>query len=150
MSDGRTVPGKKGFAKGVSGNPTGQSRFKVLSDALRMEFVQDPKRARRIADKLITLAEEGDLQATALIFDRLEGRAVQSIEIDQSVTHRTPEEVDRRIQELTSRLGLVIDVTPEAQTSAGFQRTGSQIPTAGRDSTEPSTLQILGPAGSRT
>jgi hypothetical protein len=104
MSDGKTAPGKKGFVKGVSGNPTGQSRFKMLSDAIKMELLADPKRARKIADNLLTLAEEGNMQAVALVMDRLEGRAVQSIEVNSTVTNLSPEERRQRVIELQSRI----------------------------------------------
>jgi hypothetical protein len=94
------------FTPGASGNPTGKSKTKWLTDALRMNLAANPARAKTIADKIITMAEEGDLQAANLIFDRLEGKPVQSIEVSQTLQALDPAEVDQRIMELTNRLRL--------------------------------------------
>jgi hypothetical protein len=104
MTDTRTVPGKKGFAKGVSGNPTGKARAKLLTDALRCELTQNPAQARNIARKILALAEGGDLQAATIVFDRIEGRPTQAIEVNTTVTNLTPEERRHRVIELQSRL----------------------------------------------
>lgn len=98
------------FTPGASGNPTGKSKTKWLTDALRMNLAADPARAKKIADKIITMAEEGDLQAANLIFDRLEGKPVQSIEIDATVSNLTSEERMQRILELQGR---IVDVMVE-------------------------------------
>jgi hypothetical protein len=100
------------FKKGQSGNPSGKSKTKWLTDALRMELAQDPARARKIADKIVTMAEEGDLQAANIIFDRLEGKPVQSLEIEASVSSLPPETRLQRLLELQGRIVEVMDVTP--------------------------------------
>ena len=63
------------------GRPIGSvNREKPFNDALRMALRGDPLRLRRIADKLATLAEEGDLSAIRELADRLDGRPAQVID----------------------------------------------------------------------
>lgn len=103
---------------GASGNPSGKSKMKLLSDDLRRLLTQNPARIRRVTEKLVEMAEEGDLTAIQMVFDRLEGKPHQSIEIDQTVTQASAAEVDRRIIELQRRLAGtlpkpdVVDVEP--------------------------------------
>ena len=87
-----------------------------LTRALKMELAADPKRARRVADKLFTMAEEGDINAAKLIFERLEGKADQHVNMNHSgeVTHSyTPSERRERIRELIA--GQVVDAVEDAQ-----------------------------------
>jgi hypothetical protein len=49
-------------------------------DALRIALRGDPLRLRRIAEKLATLAEEGDLAAIRELADRLDGKPAQVID----------------------------------------------------------------------
>lgn len=92
------------FKKGQSGNPSGKSKTKWLTDALRMELAQNPQKARNIARKVIKMAEDGDLEATKLVFDRLEGRPTQAIEIDATVTSMTPDQRRQRLLELQAKV----------------------------------------------
>jgi hypothetical protein len=63
------------------GRPIGSTnRQKPFNDALRIALRGDPLRLRRIADKLATLAEEGDLGAIRELADRLDGRPVQVVD----------------------------------------------------------------------
>jgi hypothetical protein len=63
------------------GRPIGSvNREKPFNDALRIALRGDPLRLRRIADKLATLAEEGDLAAIREIADRLDGKPAQVID----------------------------------------------------------------------
>jgi hypothetical protein len=103
------------FQKGKSGNPSGKSKLKPLTDRLRMILAQQPERAHKIAEALIQEAEGGNLQAAAMIFDRLEGRPTQSLEITDSRQVTELSEIDRRIEALTNRLklGPIIDSTAE-------------------------------------
>jgi len=89
---------------GVSGNPSGKSRMKLLSDDLRRMLTQSPTRVRAITEKLVTMAEEGDLTAIQMVFDRLEGKPHQSIEIDQTFTNLTREQRFSRLLELQAKL----------------------------------------------
>ena len=76
--------------KGESGNPGGRPSGALLGEvraALRLEVMSgrgDQKRLRRICQKLIDLAEQGDTRAATLIFDRLEGKAPQSVDLHHS------------------------------------------------------------------
>ena len=61
------------------GRPIGSmNREKPFNDALRIALRGDPLRLRRIADKLATLAEEGDLGAIREVADRLDGKPLQA------------------------------------------------------------------------
>jgi len=103
------------FAPGKSGNPSGKSKLKPLSDRIRMILAQEPERAHKIADALIKEAEGGNLQATAMIMDRLEGRPTQSLEITDARQVTEIAEIDRRIDELSNRLRVapLIDASAE-------------------------------------
>jgi hypothetical protein len=64
--------------KGRSG--TNKNKEKPFADALRMEISaagDDHKRLRRIAAKLLDLAEAGDMQAINAVADRLDGKPAQ-------------------------------------------------------------------------
>jgi hypothetical protein len=63
-------------------NPRGQQRDKPFRDALRKriaEASEDPRKLDRIAEKLLSLAEAGDMQAIKEMADRLDGKAPQAI-----------------------------------------------------------------------
>jgi hypothetical protein len=61
------------------GRPIGSvNREKPFNDALRIALRGDPLRLRRIADKLATLAEGGDLAAIRELADRLDGKPLQA------------------------------------------------------------------------
>ena len=63
------------------GRPIGSvNREKPFNDALRIALRGDPHRLRRIADKLATLAEEGELGAIREVADRLDGKPGQVID----------------------------------------------------------------------
>src|SRR5262249_21097734 len=68
---------KMTFIKGQSGNPGGKLRQKPFTDALRMEICEagdDHKKLRRIARKLLAMAEASDMAAIRELADRLEGK----------------------------------------------------------------------------
>ena len=69
----------------------------------------DGQKLRQIASKVISLAEDGDLDAVKLIWDRLEGRPMQQVDITATVEQIPPKERLQRILELQ---GKVVDVTP--------------------------------------
>jgi hypothetical protein len=64
------------------GRPIGSvNREKPFTDMLRVALLTGGgRRLRVIADKLVEKAEQGDLQAIREVMDRLDGKAVQSIE----------------------------------------------------------------------
>jgi hypothetical protein len=52
-----------------------------MAATLRKIVIQNPQRLHNVADRLLALAEEGDMPAIKEVFDRLDGRSVQSTEI---------------------------------------------------------------------
>jgi len=63
------------------GRPIGSvNREKPFNDALRVALRSDPRRLRRIAEKLAEKAEEGDLAAIRELADRLDGKPVQVVD----------------------------------------------------------------------
>jgi hypothetical protein len=61
------------------GRPIGsKNRELPFNSALRLALRGDPLRLRRIADKLATLAEGGDLGAIREVADRLDGKPLQA------------------------------------------------------------------------
>lgn len=82
----------KPFPKGVSGNPKGQpkgwkSLKSLFEDNLKIVSASNEKtgetytRAEMIIKKVSKMAEEGNLKAVEIMFDRLEGKATQKQEI---------------------------------------------------------------------
>ena len=72
------------YAPGESGNPEGRRvEFGKFRAALDRAIAQDDSKAlRRSAERLLALAADGDLQAIAMLADRLDGKARQSIDAD--------------------------------------------------------------------
>lgn len=68
------------WAKGQSGNPAGRRRTKPLEDALRIELLANPDMARRIARALLEMAATGNTKAAGLVFDRIDGPVIKTIE----------------------------------------------------------------------
>jgi len=87
------------FQKGKSGNPTGKPKQKALSDALMLALKRVDRDNRpaiqRIANKLVDLAEEGDLAAIRECFDRTEGKAMQAMSV--SGDEDAPLQIIRRL-----------------------------------------------------
>jgi len=71
------------FVKGQSGNPHGRRVEKVWRDAVFKavnERAEDgQKYLNRIAQRLVLVADQGDVPAIKEIADRLDGKAVQQI-----------------------------------------------------------------------
>lgn len=84
------------------GNPTsrGQQRDKPFRDALRLaisESEDNPRKLRRLAEKLYDTAAEGDVGAIKEIADRLDGKVPQGIGGDDELD---PIKVIARIERL--------------------------------------------------
>jgi Family of unknown function (DUF5681) len=93
------------FEKGISGNPGGRAKTKELTDALRIvsrEVVTETKKIklRAVAEKLFDLAMGGDVSAIREIGDRLDGKALASVDINATVTDLTDAERRNRLIEL--------------------------------------------------
>lgn len=57
------------------------AKGRPITNAMLREAAQNPDRLRRIIEKLFGLAEEGDLKAVEIIFDRLDGKPRQAVEL---------------------------------------------------------------------
>lgn len=87
------------FQKGKSGNPNGARKPKVFFEGLMLALKrvpasdQDAKtKLQAIANKLVYLAEEGDLQAIKYIMDRVDGLPVATMDMNVN-DRRTAEEL---------------------------------------------------------
>lgn len=88
------------FKPGQSGNPSGRPK-NVLTKALRKKLEEvngDKSNAELVADKLVALALDGNLEAIKIALDRMEGRPRQSI----NVTTDSRERIERAIDNLVS------------------------------------------------
>ena len=75
-------PTNKGGAP--TGNQNGK-KGKLFYDALRVALVQeDRKSLRKITDKLVKAAEEGDAWAVKEIMDRMDGKPVNTTELSNT------------------------------------------------------------------
>lgn len=85
---------KPPWEKGVSGNPKGSDRGKRLNTILKelldvnsgeIDPITQKKLTRNqaMALKIISKASKGDVKAAREIWDRLEGKAKQPIELDE-------------------------------------------------------------------
>jgi hypothetical protein len=67
----------------MSGAPVGNQNAakskRLFTAALKRLFAQDPTRADRLAEKLISLAEQGEAWAFKELFDRVDGKAPQPL-----------------------------------------------------------------------
>jgi hypothetical protein len=66
---------------------SGRRQEKPFADALRMEIAaagEDHKKLRAIARKLLDKAEDGELQAIAMLADRLDGRPRQQMDLEHA------------------------------------------------------------------
>ena len=69
------------------------NKQKPFTDMLRVALLSSGgRRLRIIADKLAEKAEQGDLQAIREVIDRLDGKAVQSVERSDTPLERMTDE----------------------------------------------------------
>lgn len=74
------------WQKGKSGNPKGrQKKGQTLTDILRASLAepnaQGVTRSRALSDTLTRLADSGDLDAIRYIYDRVDGKPVETQQI---------------------------------------------------------------------
>jgi len=69
------------FKPGEVNNPNGARKERLFYNALRLAL--DEKRLRRIAEKLVRLAEAGVPWAIRELIDRTDGKPVQAINVDR-------------------------------------------------------------------
>lgn len=97
----------KPWPKGVSGNPGGRPRKKLIDYALEELLLDnDSELAVVIARKLLARAKKGELKAIQLIAERIEGKPTRQAELDRNegaapnVESMTLEEINKRMGEL--------------------------------------------------
>jgi hypothetical protein len=112
---GRTFCGAhRGFLPGQSGNPSGRPRTRGLVSSLRAKMSEIGPDGRSLEERLVTVLVQEALRgrqrlaAVAVIFDRLEGRAHQQIQI-ADVTKELREKSDDEL-----RFHLAHDRWPDA------------------------------------
>ncbi len=115
--------GKAGAPFGNKNNVTGR----LFSDAIRKEAVQNPEKLRKIVKALFDRAGEGDIQAAREIGDRLEGKALATVDI----THREGESMS----ETQARMMAEEYIARAAVT--GTKSVGSDEPAGVHDSAAP-------------
>lgn len=75
------------FQPGQSGNPNGRpKKGTAITDVLREMLEANPDIKRKLSNKLLELALEGDLAAINILLDRLEGKP----NITATLNHRGP------------------------------------------------------------
>jgi phage shock protein A len=112
----------KPFPKGVSGNPGGRTK-KPLVDRMLEEALaaDDSKKAKQIADRLISLAAtKGSIAAAKLIVERVEGKPKRNADESEQRVQLTKEQVDQQLAELLKdpdlRNRLAKLMTPDGKT----------------------------------
>lgn len=77
----------KNFPKGVSGNPKGAPKTKLLKDVLTAELQTESggiDKLTAIINKLTTMAVKGDMNAIKEVLDRYAGKSVQHNIIEEA------------------------------------------------------------------
>jgi hypothetical protein len=78
--------GNPNWVKGVSGNPNGRPKkpfafSTAIAQALRAKGPDGLTYRRRIARKLVELADQGSIEAIKILLDRVDGKVVERREI---------------------------------------------------------------------
>ena len=97
----------------------------ILKEQGNLEDVEsgDKKISRKqaIAQKLWAMAMSGDVQAMKYLYDRVDGRPKESIDLDHSgnidITDITAEEREQRIAELLKETGIIRKVKDDSNTN---------------------------------
>ena len=89
-----------------AGRPKGSKTNRIWADAISKALAQSeegkPQKIRDLADKLITMALDGDMQAMKEIGDRVDGKALAEVNITGGIdiTGLPDKDLDQRIEEL--------------------------------------------------
>lgn len=108
------------FVKGQSGNPLGRNLERVASSTLREvlgQYIAKGRHAgktklKRVCEVVAANAIKGEPWAVGIVFDRLDGKAIQAV--DTTVTHEAGQvfvELLRAIND--ARQGKVIENVPQ-------------------------------------
>ena len=81
---------------GQSGNPEGRKRRKPITEMYTKLLIQNPEKLEAFCMNMIEKAAEGDVMAIKEITDRVEGKALQSVD----VTDNRSTDSGRRLESL--------------------------------------------------
>ncbi len=115
------------WKKGQSGNPGGRPQDRHFRKALIAELRaagDSMPELRQISRKIIDQALDGDLAAANVIWDRLEGKPMQSHEVTTMVDDPIPETREDKMRlydELCDRLGITEVPKPTAASTSRRQ-----------------------------
>ena len=71
----------------MAGAPLGNqnaARQRMFYDKLRLVLTQNPERLRKIAEELVSKAEQGEPWAIKELIDRVDGKAHQAVALENS------------------------------------------------------------------
>jgi uncharacterized protein DUF5681 len=97
------------FQKGISGNPSGKAKGRMVDKALReLLTANDGKKAKELAQVLIGRAMRGSVQAAKLIAERTEGKPKQQLDLEIGFSPAdllTDDQREERLRELKAKEG---------------------------------------------
>jgi HPt (histidine-containing phosphotransfer) domain-containing protein len=107
----KTVAGQaqnlKPWPKGVSGNPGGRPKKKLIDQALEeLLLSNDSELAVTIAKKLLVRAKSGEVKAIQLVAERVQGKPRAKMEVsgpdggELQLLNMTDDQIDERMAEL--------------------------------------------------
>jgi len=107
------------FVKGKSGNPTGSRKEKLFYDAL-IQSLKSAKAENKydlmsIAESLLTLAADGDIQAIKEVANRLDGTPAQTVDLNLADTREVRDVGDAELAYIATNGGEGIAETTQGQ-----------------------------------
>ncbi len=70
--------------RGAQSGNQNAAKSRMFYDKLRLVLTQNPERLRKIAEELITKAEEGEAWAIKELIDRVDGKAHQAVALENA------------------------------------------------------------------
>ena len=119
-------PNLKPWPKGVSGNPGGRPRRKLITDELERLLAEEAPngkgqtRATVIAQALLRRASKGDVRAIAELSNRIEGKPAQAIAVDLDAGEGLAERIAKARKRVTE--GMTAEEIKEKINSLSRQR----------------------------
>ncbi len=98
------------FQKGKSGNPGGRPKQRKFREALSLALSENDQKTgqpklRRIADKLVEAAMQGESWAIREVADRTDGKAVQAVELESDHKQHINEYSDEELLAIIAKSG---------------------------------------------
>jgi hypothetical protein len=144
----------KPWPKGVSGNPGGRPKKKLVTDELeRLLQAEAPDAEGRtwatvIAEALLQQARKGDVRAIAELTNRIEGKPLQPVELSgdndldtlaerieegrkRVLAHMSDEDLKGRLKVLEGELGISSTDSPSEPSDDGALAVPKIVPTGG-------------------